>query len=100
MLTSVAPPLPNIPWQARPKGCREVVWRYGRNPIIPRNAIPRANSIFNSAIVPFLSKKGAFVGGVRVDDRTRSCIMHVGWSKDGIKWDIEPDPLKFANSIE
>ncbi|MFB3892530.1 MAG: glycoside hydrolase family 130 protein [Phycisphaerae bacterium] len=98
--TIIGPALPNIPWQARPKGCREVVWRYSRNPIVPRNAIPRANSIFNSAVVPFKSDKGAFAGVFRVDDRTRFCNMHVGWSKDGFKWDISPDPLTFANTVE
>ena len=45
--------LPHIPWEERHEGCSEVVWRYSANPIIPRNLIPSANSIFNSAVVPF-----------------------------------------------
>ena len=45
--------LPNIPWQEKPEGCHDVVWRYSRNPIIERDAIPSSNSIFNSAVVPF-----------------------------------------------
>ena len=34
--------LPNIPWEERPHGNRDVVWRYGKNPIIPRNPFPGA----------------------------------------------------------
>ena len=30
-----------------------VLWRSARNPIIPRDQLPRSNSIFNSAVVPF-----------------------------------------------
>ena len=45
--------LPNIPWQEKPEGCHDVVWRYSGNPIIERDAIPSSNSNFNSAVVPF-----------------------------------------------
>ena len=31
---------------------RDLVWRSSRNPIIPRDLLPRSNSIFNSAVVP------------------------------------------------
>ena len=48
-----ASPLPDIPWQDRPAGCSDVVWRYDANPIIPRDATPTSNSVFNSAVVPF-----------------------------------------------
>jgi beta-1,4-mannooligosaccharide/beta-1,4-mannosyl-N-acetylglucosamine phosphorylase len=51
--------LPHIPWENRPAGCSDVVWRYSRNPIIPRNPIPKGNSTFNSAVVPF---KDGFAG--------------------------------------
>jgi len=43
--------LPNVPWEERPAGSSAVVWRYSRNPIIPRDLLPRSNSIFNSAAV-------------------------------------------------
>lgn len=39
---------PNIPWEERPPGCRDVVWRYSRNPIIPSDLLPNSNSIFKS----------------------------------------------------
>ena len=32
--------LPNIPWEDRPAGQRRAVWRYSRNPIIPRDLSP------------------------------------------------------------
>lgn len=41
--------VPAIPWEERPPGSDEVVWRYSGNSIIPRDLIPSANSIFNSA---------------------------------------------------
>ena len=36
-----------IPWQERPAGCTDVMWRYSENPIIGRYDIPTSNSIFN-----------------------------------------------------
>ena len=30
----------NIPWEDRPAGCKEVVWRSSQNPIIDRYHIP------------------------------------------------------------
>jgi beta-1,4-mannooligosaccharide/beta-1,4-mannosyl-N-acetylglucosamine phosphorylase len=81
-----------FPWEERPKGCSDVVWRYSKNPIIPRNAIPRANSIFNSAVVPF---KDGYAGVFRVDDKRRIMNLHAGFSKDGINWQINPDPIEW-----
>jgi beta-1,4-mannooligosaccharide/beta-1,4-mannosyl-N-acetylglucosamine phosphorylase len=95
--TIVGSALPTIPWEDKPEGCKEVIWRYSRNPIIPRDAIPRANSIFNSAVVPY---KGQFAGVFRCDDKTRMCNLHVGTSKDALSWKIDPDPIKFANTIK
>ncbi|MDR3147817.1 MAG: hypothetical protein LBU00_05505, partial [Treponema sp.] len=56
-----AAPLPNIPWEERPqgRGRDEPLWRYSKNPVIPRDLTRRSNSIFNSAVVPF---KGEFAG--------------------------------------
>lgn len=45
--------LPNMPWQDRPAGCNDPLWRYSANPVIPRDLLPDSNSIFNSAVVPF-----------------------------------------------
>ncbi len=84
--------LPNIPWQDRPAGTDAVIWRYEANPVIPRDRIPCANSIFNSAVVPF---GDAFAGVFRVDDRRRAMRLHAGRSRDGISWDIAPEPIEF-----
>ena len=85
--------LGNIPWQDRPSGCGDVVWRYSGNPIVARNAIPSANSIFNSAVVPF---DGAFAGVFRVDNRSRRSVLHKGASDDGIAWRIDQEQIRFA----
>ncbi len=82
--------LPNIPWEDRPPGSEAVVWRYSRNPIIPRDLLPRSNSIFNSAAV---AHDGAFAGVFRVDDTRRLMNLHAGRSRDGITWEIEPEPI-------
>ena len=86
--------LPNIPWQDRPAGCSDVLWRYSENPIVPRDAVPCSNSIFNSAVVPF---EGEFAGVFRVDDKRREMRIHSAHSKDGIHWDIDPEPFVLLN---
>lgn len=84
--------LPNIPWEEKPEGCRDVLWRYSRNPVIPRDLIPSSNSIFNSAVVPF---EGAFAGVFRCDNRARRMQLHAGRSKDGIAWEIDDERIKW-----
>ena len=64
--------------------------RYEHNPIIVPDQVPRANSIFNSAVIRYAD---GYVGVFRVDEIDRSMTLHVGWSKDGLSWDIEPDIL-------
>ena len=87
--------LPNIPWQDRPAGSSRVMWRYAANPVIPRDLIPCANSIFNSAVVPF---QGAFAGVFRADDRRRTMRVHAGRSGDGIDWEIDNEPIRFVGA--
>ncbi len=84
--------IPNMPWQERPAGNTEPLWRYDANPVIPRNLIPCANSIFNSAVVPF---EGKFAGVFRVDDRARNMRIHAGFSDDALKWNIDHEPIQF-----
>lgn len=84
--------LPNIPWQDKPEGCTDVVWRYSNNPVIKRNAIPSSNSIFNSAVVPF---EGKFAGVFRCDSKSRSMDIFAGFSDDGINWNINHEPITF-----
>jgi len=84
--------LPGIPWEEKPANEKGPVWRYSKNPIIGRNDIPTSNSIFNSAVVPF---KDGYAGVFRCDDLGISMDIHVGFSKDAIHWDIDPDPISF-----
>src|SRR5512137_2016041 len=84
--------LPNIPWEERPVGASDVVWRYSANPIIPRDLIPSSNSIFNSAAVPF---NGKFAGVFRADNKKRDMNIHHGFSDDGFKWRLDNDPIEW-----
>lgn len=90
--TIVGASLPNIPWQDKPKGCRDIVWRYDHNPVIPRDLLPCSNSIFNSAVVPF---NGKFAGVFRVDSKAREMQLYAGFSTDGLNWEIDPEPIRF-----
>lgn len=88
----IGPELPNIPWEERPAGCQDVLWRYGRNPILTRDAVPNANSIFNSAVVPF---RDGFAGVFRCDDTARVMQLHAGRSADGVHWQLDPQRIQF-----
>jgi len=81
--------LPYMPWEDRPAGSNEVMWRYSANPIIGRHALSTSNSIFNSAVVPFKNGKYNYAGVFRCDDTNRRMRIHVGFSVDGLHWDIE-----------
>jgi beta-1,4-mannooligosaccharide/beta-1,4-mannosyl-N-acetylglucosamine phosphorylase len=82
-----------IPWEDRPAGSSDVLWRSSRNPIVTRDRVPGANSIFNSAVVSF---GDSFAGVFRVDDTTRVMNVHAGRSDDGIEWDLDPAPISFV----
>ncbi len=81
-----------IPWEERPAGCNDVMWRFSRNPIIGRYAIPTSNSIFNSAVVPF---GDGFAGVFRCDNRAVQMNIFAGFSSDGVHWNIEHEPSVF-----
>jgi beta-1,4-mannooligosaccharide/beta-1,4-mannosyl-N-acetylglucosamine phosphorylase len=91
---TVAGELRNIPWEDRPAGNNEILWRSQRNPIIPRNLIACANSIFNSAVVPF---EGSFAGVFRCDNRVREMRLHAGFSDNGFDWRLDEQPIKFES---
>jgi len=84
--------IPNLPWQPKPDGSPDVVWRYDMNPITDRRPLPQATGIYNSAVVPF---EGKFVGVFRVDYRDRMPHLHVGWSEDGLKWAFDSQEIAF-----
>ncbi len=92
--TIVGKPLPNMPWQDRPKESSEIIWRYDKNPVIGRKPLRVADRIFNSAIIPY---QGEFIGVFRADHKNGYPNLHLGRSKDGIHWQIEEDIIHFLN---
>ncbi|MCD8265163.1 MAG: glycoside hydrolase family 130 protein [Tannerellaceae bacterium] len=84
--------LPGMPWEDRPAGCKDVMWRYSANPVIPWDILPTSNSMFNSAVVPF---KDGYAGVFQCDDTNRRMRLHVGFSKDGINWNIAENKIEF-----
>ncbi|MDR0196939.1 MAG: glycoside hydrolase family 130 protein [Oscillospiraceae bacterium] len=86
--------LPAVPWQEKPPGCKDVVWRYTENPIIRRDLLKCSNSIFNSAVVPFGEK---FAGVFRVDDRRRNMQLHSGFSDDAVNWNLSEEKIEWIN---
>lgn len=95
--TIIGAGLKNIPWEERPANKLDVIWRYSHNPVIPRDAIPTSNSIFNSAVVPF---RDGFAGVFRCDNKRRDMNIHSGKSADGIHWTIDPEPIVFIGDPE
>ncbi len=95
MAKIIGNPLPNIPWQDKPAGYDMPIWRYQNNPIISRHQKPGANSIFNSAVVPF---KDGFAGVFRCDSRGVSMDIYPGFSKDGYNWEIRTEPVQFVGA--
>ncbi len=69
--------------------------RYAGNPVVTASAVPRANSIHNSAIVK--RGEGDYAGVFRVDELSMDFVLHVGFSRDGIHWDIDPEPAQIRS---
>ena len=90
MAKIIGKPLPNIPWQDPPAVTRTPLWRYDGNPIIGRDGNKRSNSVFNSAVVPF---GDGFAGVFRCDSLSISMDIFAGFSKDGIHWQIDDEPI-------
>ena len=90
----VGEPLPNIPWQPKPAGCKEIIWRHDNNPIIGLHPFPQARSVYNSCVVAY---KGGFVGVFRVDWLCMTPHLHLGTSADGLTWKIDPEPINFSS---
>ncbi len=89
----VGAPVENLPWEDRPRNCTDVVWRYSGNPIIPRNPIPCAQGIYNSAAVPF---GDGFAGVMRVEHKDSMPRLHAAHSRDGIHWSIEEEKIRLT----
>jgi len=83
-----------IPWRPRPGNSSAILWRHEANPIIGRHHMPGVQGIYNSAVVPFEDR---FAGVFRVEDQTRFPRLHVGFSDDGLSWDIDRQPIEYTN---
>lgn len=90
MAKIIGPALANMPWEDKPAGEKEPIWRYSGNPIIGRHGNQRSNSVFNSAVVPF---RGGFAGVFRCDSRSISMDLFAGRSQDGLHWEIDDEPI-------
>jgi len=86
--------IPNIPWEDKPAGCTDITWRHSGNPIIGRNPTKKCSRVFNSALVPY---GDGFIGVFRADHRDGIPQIHVGYSKDGLKWDIEDEEVQWTD---
>lgn len=95
MAKIIGSPLPNMPWEDRPKGDTAPLWRYSKNPIIGRNGNSLSNSVFNSAVVPF---QGAYAGVFRCDSRALSMDLFPGESQDGLSWKISDTPIHLVGA--
>ena len=69
--------------------------RLDSNPIVTAANVPRANSIHNSAVVRW---NGAYAGVFRVDEIDMCYRLHTGFSRDGLDWEIDPEPLRMTSS--
>jgi beta-1,4-mannooligosaccharide/beta-1,4-mannosyl-N-acetylglucosamine phosphorylase len=87
-------PLPGIPWQPRPAGNSDLMWRYDANPVIGRRPLPRVTGIYNSAVVPW---RGGFAGVFRTEGMDRIPHLHVGRSADGFTFVFEQNPIAFRH---
>ncbi|HNB51674.1 MAG TPA: glycoside hydrolase family 130 protein [Anaerolineales bacterium] len=86
--------LPNLPWQDRPATETGVVWRHDANPIIGWNPTPKTARVFNSAVIPY---QGGFAGVFRADHKHGKALLHVGFSTDGLHWEITDEEIHWVD---
>ena len=82
--------LPDMPWQDKPEGHTDPVWRYTENPILTRKDCKNTNSVFNSAVIPY---GDGYIGVFRCDTMELYPELHVGTSKDGIHWKLNDEKI-------
>jgi beta-1,4-mannooligosaccharide/beta-1,4-mannosyl-N-acetylglucosamine phosphorylase len=90
----IGPSLPNIPWESKPSGHRELMWKYSRNPVIGWNPTPTTARIFNSAVIPY---KDEFAGVFRADHKNGRAFIHFGKSRDGFKFEIDDNVIPWQD---
>ncbi len=82
--------IPAIPWENKPVGSADVVWRSTANPLITPERLPSCNGIYNSAVIPY---QGEFRGVFRCDNRAKRFLIQAGHSRDALNWEIENKPI-------
>lgn len=87
--------LSNIPWENRPEGNNDPIWRSIYNPIVGRNPVKGIARIFNSAVVPW--GKDQFIGVFRAETVSTLPHLRVGRSNDGIHWTFEEKRLEMVD---
>lgn len=90
----IGEPLKNIPWQEKPKGCQDIVWRHNENPLTEWNQTKSIARIYNSAVIPY---GNGFIGVFRADHKDGTARLHVGKSKDGLNWDINDEEIQWKD---
>ncbi|MDR1665282.1 MAG: glycoside hydrolase family 130 protein [Clostridiales bacterium] len=86
--------VPNLPWEDKPAGCADAIWRFSGNPIIGWNPTPHSARIFNSAVIPYGE---GFAGVFRSDHKDVTMHLHFGRSKDGFNWDIDDREIRWQD---
>ncbi len=86
--------IPNMPWEDKPSNCKEVIWRYSKNPIIGWNPTRQSARIFNSAVIPY---GDGYAGVFRSDHKDITMHLHFGKSADGVNWDIDDEEIKWVD---
>ncbi|MBN2510254.1 MAG: glycoside hydrolase family 130 protein, partial [Spirochaetales bacterium] len=86
--------LPHMPWEDRPAGNGELMWRYSGNPVTVWNMSRKMARVYNSAVVPF---DDGFAGVFRADHKDGRARIHRGFSKDAIHWNIENDEIMWKD---
>lgn len=84
-----------FPWQDKPRSCNKPIWRYSANPVIPRDALPTSNSIFNTAVTEF---NGEYIAIIRCDHDDFHRTLNVARSRNGIDWNVSESPIEFEAS--
>lgn len=88
---------PHIPWESCPKHCSEPVWRHTHNPIAGRGVHLAGGYAHAAGVVPM--GKG-FAGVFARASRALRRDLYAGWSQDGIRFEIEEEPLTFSGKPE
>ena len=92
--TIIGPAVPNLPWEERPRGENDIMWRYSQNPLIGWNPTPSTARIFNSAVLPH---EGGFIGVFRADHKNGRPNIHFGRSTNGLKFEIDDEVIPWID---